>query len=460
MESADCPDEQDSAVNNDDSDGLTATLQPLVHGVPQLNGVLDGAIQSALAAIQGELASGKHIQSALASFQADLASGRHTQSALARAQEDIASGSFAAQPLGKWTIKSSQFAASFAVSREEQPSSYSISMTSPASYFAHTEGRIESLAQLNVAVAQIAEKNPELRFVWRGARDANWGLHSGLFLALMKFNRVTSPGREAKGPQPYPDERQMVEAEATMLEIARTEWRMDDAGPLEILARMQHYGAPTRLIDITKNPYIAAWFATESHSESDERDGRLFAIATSATPLRAGESLSESRTRASDLTASNQPVWHGFTTPQDRESFEWGTGSRRRIWVPPAYDPRIVAQNAGFMLDGVPLTSKAIAPYFKVNSTSTYWTRADILASGSIYAKMSKPRRAVPRNKANLAATFSWRITASAKAEVRDALETMFGYTRATIYPDISALGSYLRDRFATYAPGLEGQKT
>jgi hypothetical protein len=133
----------------------------------------------------------------------------------------------------------------------------------------------------------------------------------------------------------------------------------------------------------------------------------------------------------------------------------WGTGSRRRIWVPPAYDPRIVAQNAGFILDGVPLTLASIAPYFKVDSTSTYWKRADILAAGSIYAKMYSPRFKAPSNRRNLAPRFSWRVTSEAKTEIREALENVFGYTRATIYPDISALSTHLRDSFGTFAPEL-----
>ena len=228
---------------------------------------------------------------------------------------------------------------------------------------------------------------------------------------------------------------------------------MDNPGPLEIFARLQHHGAPTRLIDITKNPYIAAWFAVEQDEEPGV-DSRLFALATTA-PRADGSPNQDQPVRESDLVRVGQPIWHGFETAAQRGEAEWGTGAFRRVWVPPTYDPRIAAQNAGFVLDGVPVTSQSVASYFKKGSSSQYWKRADLLAAGSIYIKMERPSRAARPTKANLAPTFSWRIASEARHELRTFLEDTFSYTRAAMYPDVSGLSTYLLDGFPTVASPL-----
>lgn len=409
----------------------------------------------------------KLMHSAIADFQAKLASGDFVQGAVASALELLRSGKFGdrATPTVRHPFDTSEFRSKLteprpltAKSAHEKPSSYSSPMRGPASYFAHTEGHIDSLSSLHTAISEVTERNPTLRFVWRGVRNADWGLHSGLFLKLMEHNGVRPPAEHPTGPQPFPTEAQMVEAERTMLKIARSEWRIDDTSPLEVFARLQHYGAPTRLIDISKNPYIGSWFATEASEKTDHIDGRLFAIATRSVPHDASEAEEEADTTTRQLTDEGRPAWHASQSLADRSLSQWGTGSQRRIWVPPAYDARIVAQNAGFVLDGVPITDQSIAPYFKVDASSRYWTRADILASGSIYAKMNNPEFAARSNRPGLAPTFSWRISADGKAEIRSALARVFGYTRATIYPDVAALGDFLRTGFSDFAPPLESR--
>lgn len=61
----------------------------------------------------------------------------------------------------------------------------------------------------------------------------------------------------------------------------------DDQTRFDTLVKMQHYGFPTRLLDITRNPLVALYFASQqSHTEKlKEYDGKVEAIFISKTKI-------------------------------------------------------------------------------------------------------------------------------------------------------------------------------
>lgn len=336
---------------------------------------------------------------------------------------------------------------------DEDPadSPYSDEFRSPGSFFEHYEGDIESLNDLHTAISKLVDKADGLPLVWRGQSNADWGLHSQLFRQLMRVNGVEPPNLDRKSAQPYPDEDQMLRAEQEILRQARADWRFDDMPALELFARIQHAGGPTRLLDVTRNPYVAAWFAVEANTKEDQSDSRLFALATRTAKKRSEEAPLDPILVLDDLGGARDPYWHLYLNNAIRRKNEWGTGARRRTWVPPAYDPRISAQNAAFILDGVPLSLPESASYLK-RPTGGYWRRADLLASASIFTQMkSTTRKPAP---SRIAPTFSFRIKAAAKKTIRKDLEAAFGYRLSYIYPDISGLARHLgSEDLATLEP-------
>ena len=317
---------------------------------------------------------------------------------------------------------------------------FSERFTGADSFFAAQEVILDSFESLTTEIARLGSRNPGLRLVWRGHQDARWGLHSNLYRRLMEVRGIRLPGE--KGPrdsQDFPDEEAMLEAEDTILAEA-AEWRMSDRSGLELFARLQHQGGPTRLLDVTRNPLVAAWFAVEA-GRADDCDARLFALATSASD--SGASGAADPVLKEVLAGSRFPFWF-FSSADDRRQADWGTGARRRIWVPPAYDARIASQNAAFLLEGVPMFTRETLRLFK-DADGRQWNIVDIAASMSIYARPTHPHKRVRPNKANLAPLFTFRIKAEAKNEIRSLLESGYGLTTAIVYPDVQGLSTRLR---------------
>lgn len=325
---------------------------------------------------------------------------------------------------------------------DKPKSSYSHHFTSIESYFEDREGIIDSFEELNAVIAELVRNTKGLRLVWRGQANAAWGIHSGLYRELMEVNGVKADPSSATGEQPFPTEEQMILAERRILAEARTNWRFDGMSALETLARIQHEGGITRLLDVTKNPYIAAWFAIGSVDDLAQ-DGRLIAFAT--TPVtKADKKIDDKGIELDVFWGGHELPWHLWLNDEMRQEWDWGTGANRRVWVPPAYHDRIAAQNAAFLLDGVPITSGKVRDSLKA-SNGKRWSRADILAASSVISKIFRVDRVPKPNSANLAPTFTFRIKAEAKREIRALLESQFGYTHSYVYPDMSAFAQYTR---------------
>ncbi|MGM7774449.1 FRG domain-containing protein [Arthrobacter sp. KNU-44] len=325
---------------------------------------------------------------------------------------------------------------------------YSTEMTTSSTYFEQWETTVDSFEEFQSESAKLMDNNPDFSFLWRGQRDADWPLHSSLFRELCKVRGVRAPHQEHRTEEPFPTEADMVRAEMVILGHIRENWRFDDSSAMSTFARLQHFGAPTRLIDVSRNPLIAAWFATEANGETDEKDCRIFALATSTLPEDNEErSKQKQSSRISQADASYAvPFWHVMESDEKRGESLWGTGRLRRFWIPPLYESRISAQNAGFILDGVPLDSPDLDKYFLKPGGKEPWKIADRLAGGSISIRFSHVGKPVGRNLAKqLPPTFTIRITAKGKREIRRILNDRYSYSHATIYPDIQGAAEGIR---------------
>jgi hypothetical protein len=116
--------------------------------------------------------------------------------------------------------------------------------------------------------------------------------------------------------------------EKALIERARAAGLGSDLGELELLARLQHHGAATRLLDCSRNAFVALWFACRWEPE---KDGVLigFELGDNAVHLGTGEL----RHDIDELLAmaSGRLLW----------------------WQPRSLSPRISAQQAVFVFGQV-----------------------------------------------------------------------------------------------------------
>src|SRR5690242_18135447 len=162
---------------------------------------------------------------------------------------------------------------------------------------------------------------PYSNWAFRGERDERWPLYSSLSRYLQNF-RVA--------PAAWPEQ------EARILRIfKRKAHQYLDRPPAEDddfqwLALMQHHGAPTRLIDFTWSPYVAAFFALER----TRADGVVWAL---------------NKARVDTGLARTDPRIGG----NFRRRFL--KGRQRFIWMgePHTMNSRLIAQSGTFAVPGV-----------------------------------------------------------------------------------------------------------
>jgi hypothetical protein len=288
-------------------------------------------------------------------------------------------------------------------------------------FWASFEGKpITSLTEFLEKSAAIAafKVAPNSTFVWRGASSNGWGLFSSLYRTLI----------ERLGSASAITEDLMLCAERTIIQEARR-WNLDwnaDGGRLtglELLAHLQHFGVPTRLLDFSFNASVALWFAVEKGAD----DGRVVAIDVGdhAIPVNNTQQL--------------EPQW---------PTLDWT--HRAWFWRPPPFEDRFVRQNGCFVVGGVPDSRHVAGSYRCKNEKGRAVKSLDVAQLRritSIPAQFVHRAHATGESIRGKAPTrypaFTLRIDGSRKAEIRDELKALFGLDHSTIYPDIQGFADH-----------------
>ena len=106
------------------------------------------------------------------------------------------------------------------------------------------------------------------RFIFRGQADSEWQLEPSLARDLKRYKipKDNAPALEQKARAEFAKQAHLRFSSLPL---------PDEKDFLKWWELMQHYNAPTRLLDWTKSAYVAAYFAVVAQPE---RDGAVWAV--------------------------------------------------------------------------------------------------------------------------------------------------------------------------------------
>lgn len=215
-------------------------------------------------------------------------------------------------------------------------------------------------------------------YMWRGQGDIAWPIHSSAYRRLMK-DRDHPLGEHV-----------MRDYERELLLNAQHQGYHFENGrelsDFELLAKLQHHGAATRMIDVSRNILVALWFACDSMRD---KTGLLFGLHYSAINGFEGRP---------DKRSYNQV----FDRKSDISTNEDDFDNTPTLWQPPVVTKRIAAQSAQFL-----------------------YSRVSYDATGSLSFRRGE-------NIVNMIA-----ITPEMKTKCLKILENTFDIRRFTLFPDI-----------------------
>lgn len=302
--------------------------------------------------------------------------------------------------------------------------------------------RVRYVSELMDAIGRLGVWEKGRRFVWRGLADARYAVSSSIW-------------RELQGHDAQQSEVATRMSEHAILMAARA-WglgtdRFTDIEDVYLLAQLQHHGTPTRLIDVTRNPNTAAWFACQPAARRTdlgaEPPGVLLAIdVTELSSLSYWKGSSDGL----QLTDSYSESWDSAGNPLGWRWSRLRAVSAERGYTPvlieaAAPDQRLIAQEGLFLASAVPPmpTLKAF-PSFNLPVRSSDIDLRDRL--------IGRRERGRPFRVPFVAIV----IQGDKKDAVLERLDLSYGKTRSSLFPDFGGFADALGAGETAIPPRLD----
>jgi hypothetical protein len=282
-----------------------------------------------------------------------------------------------------------------------------------------TAPRVENVTQFFAEIAKIAPTSGPFN-VFRGQRNTEWSPKPGILRPPQKL---------------LEHEREIIRE---LISVHPQEFR-DDGGMLDRLVRMQHFGLPTRLLDVSLNPLVGLYFASEPfNSRTRVVDGVVYAY----TITKARRKYFDSDAVACIANLAN------LSTEERQEIIDSGTIDKTEFNKLPSID-RLIQ----FVKVEKPHFRPAIdrldlfKPYYvvpKMNNRRIIAQSGAFIIHGLEEAPPSgsrvRPVRTIQSDRII--------VPQAAKAPIRRELEAL-GINESTLFPELDRAASYIVRRFS-----------
>lgn len=292
-------------------------------------------------------------------------------------------------------------------------------LTHAEMFFSPWEYPINSWEDANKIPNDIKNYLPNKRLlVWKGVNSVEFALHSTLHRSIQRCNLPMT-------------EKQTQKTENQLLAMLRTNVGYSKMNSLEIISSIQHYGGDSRLIDVSKDFYVALWFACEIYTKKiyPFSDARLYAF---------------------DI--SNR--WLNFTQYQNLFELPWNKfphvlNKHWQLDQPYFWDfqdgnERMNAQKAGFLLGGLPKIGKGRNSRYRKNpnyrNIRERWNVQEVHRATSVNLYLHTYGRKVRKNSYP---SFVFRINHEARTEILEKLDLLHGINHQTLFPDSAGIGKF-----------------
>lgn len=202
---------------------------------------------------------------------------------------------------------------------------------------------------------------------------------------------------------------------------------------LEVLAKMQHYGLPTRLLDITRNPLVAMYFACSSHPEAY---GEIILISAEKQDIKYPKSDTVSILASLPVfTYHKQQEYYRLASDPAISADDFNIGVSRLIHEVQLEKPAFQAK-----IEKSDILNNYIVYALKNNSRIVKQDGAFILCGLSPNASSLEKFRYTEHGKKIV-------VLIDKKEKVLKQLET-FSINSATLFPEIECVAEYLKNKY------------